>query len=101
MENIKNVDGFLFAIIDEKTATERLKNCESFYVLHEDGTESLAEDENDINTALNFGEKFGIEIGFLKDLEKEFEEGEQNRFRNNDKRDFNQWLDDKINVILE
>ena len=101
MENIKNVDGFLFAIIDEETATERLKNCESFYVLHEDGTESQAEDENDINTALNFGEKFGIEIGFLKDLEEEFKEGEQNRFRNNDKRDFNQWLDDKINVILE
>ena len=100
MENIKNVDGFLFAIIDEETATERLKNCESFYVLHEDGTESQTEDENDINTALNFGEKFGIEIGFLKDLEKEFEEGKQNRFRNNDTRDFNQWLDDKINVIL-
>ena len=101
MENIKNVDGFLFAIINEETAKDMLKNCESFYVLHEDGTESLAEDENDINTALNFGEKLGIEIGFLKDLEKEFKEGEQNRFRNNDKRDFNQWLDDKINLILE
>ena len=101
MENIKNVDGFLFAIINEETAKDMLENCESFYVLHEDGTESLAEDENNINTALNFGEKFGIEIGFLKDLEKEFEEGKQNRFRNNDKRDFNQWLDDKINVILE
>ena len=101
MENIKNVDGFLFAIIDEETAKDMLKNCESFYVLHEDGAESQAEDEEDINTALNFGEKFGIEIGFLKDLEKEFEEGEQNRFRNNDKRDFNQWLNDKINVMLE
>ena len=71
MENFKNVDGFLFAIIDEETAKDMLKNCEPFFVLHEDGTESLAEDENDINTALNFGEKFGIEIGFLKDLEKE------------------------------
>ena len=101
MENIKNVDGFLFAIINEETAKDMLKNCESFYVLHEDGTESLAEDENDINTALNFGEKLGIEIGFLKDLKEEFEEGEQNRFRNNDKRDFNQWLDDKIKAILE
>ena len=101
MENIKNVDGFLFAIIDEETAKDMLKNCEHFFVLHEDGTESLAEDENDINTALNFGEKFGIELGFLKNLEEEFEEGEQNRFRNNDKRDFNQWLDDKINVMLE
>ena len=101
MENIKNIEGFLFAIIDEETAKDMLKNCESFYVLHEDGTESQAEDENDINTALNFGEKFGIEIGFLKDLEKEFEEGKQNRFRNNDKRDFNQWLNDKINVMLE
>ena len=101
MENIKNVDGFLFAIIDEETAKDMLKNCESFYVLHEDGTESLAEDGNDINTALNFGEKLGIEIGFLKDLKEEFEEGEQNRFRNNDKRDFNQWLEDKINLILE
>lgn len=101
MENIKNVDGFLFAIIDEETAKDMLKNCELFYVLHEDGTESLAEDENDINTALNFGEKLGIEIGFLKDLKEEFEEGEQNRFRNNDKRDFNQWLEDKINLILE
>ena len=101
MENIKNVDGFLFAIIDEETAKDMLKNCEHFFILHEDGTESLAEDENDINTALNFGEKFGIELGFLKNLEEEFKKGEQNRFRNNDKRDFNQWLDDKINVILE
>ena len=101
MENIKNVDGFLFAIINEETAKDMLKNCESVFVLHEDGTESLAEDENDINTALNFGEKLGIEIGFLKDLEEEFKKGEQNRFINNDTRDFNQWLDDKINVILE
>lgn len=75
MENIKNVDGFLFAIIDEETAKDRLKNCELVYILYDDNTEALAEDENDINTALNFGEKFGIELGFLKDLQEEFKEG--------------------------
>lgn len=99
MKNIKNVDGFLFAIIDEETAKKVFNSKNIVYQLYDDDTEAqvLFEEEfNDHNDNV-----FGIELGFLKDLEEEFEEGEQNRFRNNDKRDFNQWLSDKINVMLE
>ena len=94
MAKIKNVNGFIFAIINEETAKERLKNNASVFVLHEDGTETQAENENDINTALKLDEKFGVEIGIYKDLRKEFEE----RFRI---KDFFEWLDDKINIILQ
>ena len=66
MENIKNVDDFLFAIIDEETAKDMLKNCELFYVLHEDGTESLAETETEINTAVKNGLKLAYELTEVK-----------------------------------
>lgn len=102
MQNeIQETDGFIFATIDGLQAKMRLKNQESVFRLHSDYTESLIEDENDINDTLRDGEKLGVEIGFKPSLLQEFEQGEQNRFRNNDFRDFDEWLNDKINVILE
>jgi len=94
-------EGFIFAIIDGLQAKMRLKNQDSVFRLYSDDTESLIEDENNINDALRDGEKFGAEIGLKSELLQEFEQGEQNRFRNNDFRSFDEWLNDKINVILE
>lgn len=101
MQETKIVDGFIFAVIDKETAKDRLKNCECIYRLHSDDTESLIEDENELNDALLDNDKIGVEIGKESEFILEFQDGSQNRFRNNDERNFNQWLDDKINLILE
>ena len=102
MQNeIQETDGFIFATIDGLQAKMRLKNQESVFRLHSDDTESLIEHENEITDTLLDNDKFGVEIGLKSELLQEFEEGEQNRFRNNDFRDFEEWLNDKINVILE
>lgn len=102
MQNeIHETDGFIFAIIDGLQAKMRLKNQESVFRLYSDDTESLIEHENEITDTLLDKDKFGVEIGFKPSLLQEFEQGEQNRFRNNDFRSFEEWLNDKINVILE
>ena len=95
-------EGFIFAIVEEQEVREAFKANESIYfVLYDDDTEALIESEEDINNAIHNGNKFGAEIGFKSELLQEFEEGEQNRFKNNDFRSFEEWLNDKINVILE
>lgn len=94
-------EGFIFAIIDGLQAKMRLKNQESVFRLHSDDTESLIEDENEILDTILDKDNLGVEIGLKSELLQEFEEGEQNRFRNNDFRSFEEWLNDKINVILE
>ena len=101
MQETKIVDGFIFAIIDKETAKDRLKNCECIYRLHSDDTETLIEDENELNDALLENDKIGVEINLKSVLLSEFDDEAQNRFRNNDNRNFDQWLDDKINLILE
>jgi len=103
MQNeIQEIDGFIFAIIDESEVKDSFSNNEhDYYILHNDGTKSSIEDENHINEAILNGNKFGAAIGLKSTLVEEFEEGEQNRFRNNDFRSFEEWLNDKINVILE
>ena len=101
MNTTKTVDGFIFIIIDKETAKERLKNCEPIYRLHSDDTESLIEDENDLNDTLLDNDKIGIDFQLKTLLIQDYEEGAQNRFRNNDKRSFDEWLDDCITVFLE
>lgn len=98
----ETTEGFIFAIVEEQEVREAFKVNESLYfVLYDDDTEALVESEEDIDEAIRNGNKFGAEIGFKSILNLEFKEGEQNRFRNNDFRSFEEWLNDKINVILE
>jgi hypothetical protein len=99
MQEIKIVDGFIFAVINEETAKERFENNETVFKLYDDGTEAEVTHEEEFTN--HNDDVFGVSIGFEKEFKEEFEEGAQNRFRNNDNRDFNQWLDDKINLILE
>lgn len=100
MNTTKNVNGFLFAIIDEETAKNRLKNQDEVFILHNDGTETLAEDENCINTAINLNELLCFELGLLTELQNDFKEGEQNRFRNNNNISFDEWLNNKIDSLI-
>lgn len=99
MQETKIVDGFIFAVIDEETAKEKFKNDETVYELYDDDSEAQILFEEEFTG--NNDSVYGISIGFLKEFESEFENESQNRFRNNDNRNFNQWLDDKINLILE
>jgi len=99
MQETKIVDGFIFAIINKEEAKEKFEQNEVIYQLYDDDTEGqimFEEEFNDHNDNV-----FGISIGFLKDFKEEFQDEAQNRFRNNDNRNFDQWLDDKINLILE
>lgn len=92
-KNTKNVNGFLFKIIDLETAKEMFLDKETVFVLYEDNTEGqviFEEEFNDENLT------FGVEIGHLKTLREDFKEGEQNRFRNNNNISFEQWLENKI-----
>lgn len=99
MENTKIIDGFIYAIINPEEAKEKLKSGDSIFRLYEDGTESLIEDENDLNDAFIDKNQIGIEIDFESELIKEYTEGEQNRFRNNNWISFENWLENKIENI--
>jgi hypothetical protein len=96
MENIKIIDGFIYAIINQEQARQKFKSCDCVYILYDDGTESLIEDENELQDAITNKRCIGIEIGLKSVLLSEYEEGEQNRFRNNDETTFNEWLETKL-----
>lgn len=98
MQETKIVDGFIFAIINKEEAKDKFEQNEVVYRLYEDDTEGqiLFDIEVEEEDAI-----FGISVGFEREFKEEFEDEAQNRFRNNDKRNFDQWLDDKINLILE
>jgi len=96
---LTETDSYYFIILDEEEAKERFLNNESVFLLYDDDTEGkiLFEEEFDGHNDNVFGVSFGFKDAFIK----EYEEGKQNRFRNNDKRNFDEWLNDKVNVFLE
>ena len=96
---ITTPDNFVFAIINEQAQDIYTSGLE-IYKLFSDGGESLILNEHELNDAIDLKIDLGIEIGFLTDLKAEFEEGEQNRFRNNDFKDFDQWLEEKAQRII-
>lgn len=100
MENILNIDGCIYALITAEEAAEKLKNCDCIFRLHKDGTATLIEDENNLHDTIVEKDKIGVEIGLKSVLLSDFDEGSQNRFRNNDHRDFTEWLNDKIESII-
>jgi hypothetical protein len=57
--------------------------------------------ENEVQNKIdNWITSDGI-IASMKNLKEDFEDGAQNRFRNNDNVSFIEWLENKINSILE
>ena len=91
----KIIEGFVFAIISENQAIQRLKQCRAIYRLHSDNTESLIEDENDINDTIKDNDLFVIEVGSKIHLFYEFLKD-----KTAEKTNFSKWLDIKVNKSI-
>ncbi len=70
MENLKivtNDDGsrFVWLIVNGKAKEIFSSGLFALYALHEDGSESLIQTDNELNNALEYGEDIGIEVGNL------------------------------------
>jgi len=79
--------------IDEETARELWENdLTTLFYVREDA-EGIIEDEEDFESAVR-NWAVCIEDSYL--WRKEYEEGAQNRFRNNDKTTFDEWIETKI-----
>jgi len=78
--------------IDKQTALELWENECPLYYVREDA-EGLIEDEEDLQQAISHN-SVCIDDSYL--WREEFEEGEQNRHRNNDFISFDEWVEQKI-----
>ena len=92
-------DGFMFAILEPKEAKENFESMDLFKIFS-DNTEDRIESLNDLNDAIDLNISIGYEIGRKADFLEEFQEGEQNRFRNNNDISFNEWLEQKIDNLI-
>lgn len=59
-------DGFVWHVLTEAEAKQALSNVEVF-ALHDDDSESLIENETEIETHIRRGGYVGIEVGFIDD----------------------------------
>jgi hypothetical protein len=69
MKNLK-IDGFVFQIVNEAEAIERINQNKEVLILHKDGSESVAETIEEIKKATEFGLKFAHEINTQSDQKK-------------------------------
>ncbi len=102
MDNIKitQPDNYVFVVVTEKTDEELLYFLGGLYWLCDDAEAQIfTEEEFREVRALNG--KIGVELGLLSELQEEFEEGEQNRARNNNKISFDEWIEEKAELIME
>lgn len=83
--------------IDEETARALFENGIGDLFFVRETAEGMIEDEAGLEEAIGFN-AVGIDGSWL--WQEEYEEGAQNRFRNNDNRSFEQWVEDKINSLL-
>lgn len=90
MQKIKIVEGFIFAIIENEKAKELIGGI---YRLHQDDTESLIENENDLNNTITSGDLIGIEIGHEITFVNDFLEKESISFI--------EFMDQKIKAIIK
>jgi len=65
MEDCKIVDGFVWLLITEKAKEVYVSGNFEVYALHDDGSESLIEEYDQLIEYQNQGLDFGIEVGFL------------------------------------
>ena len=88
-------DGYIIKELDEFDETEDLDIF--FYGLSESDIKKLIikKWDSEHEFVITSYEEIGIEND--SELLEEFEEGAQNRFRNNDFRSFEQWKEDKLN----
>jgi hypothetical protein len=82
--------------IDEETARLLYEKNESLFYVREDA-EGLIEDDEDLESAI---EHDSVSIGESYLWREEYEEGAQNRARNNDFTSFEEWVEKKIESYL-
>jgi hypothetical protein len=103
MENLLIKDGFVWRVLTPEEISEAEKVFDespyTFFKIDQYGGELACEYETDLITDGTGDDKICIAVGDLKDLQDEFEEGEANRFRNNDTTSFEDWLQDKVDNI--
>lgn len=56
-------NGFTWLDVTKKAKEVYTSGIFELYVLHEDGSESLVQSDDDLNVAFGFGELIGIEVG--------------------------------------
>ena len=81
MKNLK-IDGFVFQIVNEAEAIERINQNKEVLILHQDGSESVAETIEEIKKATEIGLKFAHEIGTQSNQKKENQNQKVENFYN-------------------
>lgn len=62
-------EGFVWLVLPNETAVEAWKSkMTDLYILCNDDSETLIENDSDILAAIQNGSQIGIEVGFIKDL---------------------------------
>ena len=61
----KTADGFVWLLVTDKAKDIWNSGLFSLFILYEDDSESLVEDFDDLNRALENGLSIGIEVGFV------------------------------------
>jgi hypothetical protein len=56
--------GFIWLDVTEKAIRVYNSGIFDLYILHDDGSESLAKNRDEITKAISEGKKIGIEVGF-------------------------------------
>lgn len=74
MEGLKvTKDGFVWKLIGYDTAkTFWYMQVAEIYRLYDDDSEALIESVDELNRTIRIGLQIGVEIGFIKDMEKEW-----------------------------
>lgn len=95
--NIQIIDGFVWSVIDADTAKEAFQTNEVF-ILNDDHSETMIETYHAFDTAIKQDQKLALEIGIESELTADWQEATE---RNNEKRSFMAWLEDKAENLIE
>ncbi len=93
-------DNFVWALLTPEEAKE-LQFTHEIFKLFSDDNEAIIESDQDLSDAIDLNIQLGLEVGSMKELEQEYDEGAQNRYRNNDKTSFAEWLENKSELTKE
>ena len=73
MSKMKIVEGFVWLLVTDKAKEIHRSECFELYALHQDGSESLIESDEQLNRALENGVDIGIDVGDLNNEEDAME----------------------------
>ena len=90
---VKNIDGFYWAILEPEEATEAFENGETVAIIDEEGAVYTTIDELKEIEAVEEELMLAVELGREDGLKSDWLEATE---RNNEKRSFNAWLENLI-----